>query len=780
MLGFEDFARLIIEAQSVNSEASYNSWTILSNFSKENFETFLTYFIKTLESSDSPLNSKKISIILFDYLFKIEDHNYVIIPEIFPSLIEVILSMFQLNDIELSGLSGKLISSLVLPELLDDYDSEMMTVFAKSFLGVHTDSEIYGISTVLYDLCRNTSVSRTEQQLIMQGIHLHLIENGNEVSTFNKIAILKILETQIDSSLEEQALQIVLQMLVELLSNSELHNDIFYCFYLILLNFPNYIQFIFQNVVSIAIQSLIQNENNQQSIIYFFNNLISDDTIQFYQKIIPIILPPLFKIFQSEVDNFQSDTSRLIENILEIYKGNIIQLIDSLPNKTNLSFLLSFCVIAKNQKEGEEVNFPFLISMINSVNERERYMAIRCVKKLVKNDTFSELAVSESLKHLEDEVSEVRYEVIGLLGHLSKNQNFPIENYFESLLNFYLSENPYLSLVSYSALRRVIKVTTHERLLLLTQPILALFEQFLNSPNFYENLISLSTLIQTISFNLGEKFSPFAEHSLSLLQKMSNIDLDFMIHTFTAISSIASQTHILPFLDQFCQSMLTTLQSFVVDYGKKTEEELNDEDYIELVETTVDAVINSICFVMESFDITSFLPDFLTTYLVMFQMTHYNKFISGFNDIFMKYPSFVENVGEGLSQLLVASSSEFVEFVDENDCEDKNELFLSVTFLTDLISLLRIIVRCLAVDQPFFVFVLEMIVLCQKFVNSYKELKNVLLELLCELTKKLPNETFAFIQSHEDVKSVILFGLNDIEVHDYSQSIVDTFGAESF
>lgn len=802
LLRLEDFAQLIIEVQSTDSDTSYSTWEFLSRFIKENFDTFLTYFISILESSDYPLNSKKITLILFDQLFKDDSNNLPIAPDIFPSLIEVNLSMFQLNDIELTGLSAKLTYSLVLPELLDEDEeesgSELMNLLIKHFSTVENASEIYGFSTILYEICRTVKISHLEQEMIIQGIQNHLISNSNSIDSFIKIKILKILNSQIDKSMEEPTLQTILQLLVQIIDDIELHSEIFSCFSSIITSFPSYTDSIFKNLVPIAIESLNQNEDNYQSLLYFFNTLISKDTIQYYQEIIPVLIPFLFSIlenevdiFESEVDNYKSEVSDLIENIFRIYDGDIIELVQEQQNKNNLAFLLAFCVLSKKG----EVNFPFVFSMINSKNPRERYMAIRCVKKLIKSDIFNEDLISESLKHFEDDSIVVQIETIDLIGELSKNNEFPIENFFEIVLHFYMCDNYFLYFISYESLKKFIERISLEKLSLLVPLILSDFEECLSNEETYELLISLSTLIQSLSIRLGELYSPFAEQSFSLLQQMSNIDEDFLVSSLTPIASIAYNTKFMPFLDEFCVTMLNALQSFCESHQAKNEEENEeedkfDEDYNEVVEGMIDAVLISLCFMMKEFDLRGIAPDFLITFFGLFEITGYLKIFGGFSDILSNYPEFTKVVGEQLFQLIISSSKKLFSFINsEEEDEDEEEDFdddddyeksEALHILSDVLNLIKILTVEFDIDQPFVEFVFQLIEASEKFAKKSETLNFVLLTIICEFSKKVPNETFEFIQSHNATKEAVLFGLNDTETHQVSQNIIDIFGAENF
>lgn len=794
LLPIEEFAQLIIEAQNTNSETSYSTWETLCNFSKENFDTFLTYFITILESSDFPLNTKKILLILFNRLFKFRDDALVITPDIFPSIIQDTLSLFQNNDLELTGLSANLISSLVIPDLSEDGDTEIIVTFAKSFSTVETNSEIYGFSTILYDICYNVQTTRNEQNIIIESIQNQLNTISDKIEIYNLKNFVKILDLLVDSSMEESTIQTILQILSQLIEFIDLHGEIFICFSTIIEEFPSYTETIFQNLVPVAIESLSQNQSNQQSLFYFFDTLITPKTVQYYQEIIPVLLPYLLSILDSEVETFKSDVSGLIENFFCIYEGDIIQLIQSQQNKSNLAFLLASCVMAKTKKG--EVNNDFIQAMINSENSRERFMAIRCVKKLTKSDKFNEKLITESVKHCDDEIVEIKVMAIDLVGELTKYEEFPIEEFFTVVLNSYMFGNRDLNDASYSTLTKIIKNSSSDRLCLLVPLILSQFEECLSNNELFEILISLSTLMQSIALQLGEKYSPFAEHSLDLLQKMSTIDEDFLIHSLTPISYIAAKTKFLPFLSDFCSSMIGALQSFCEEYQKK-EFDKNDEDFNEVVETMIDAIINSTSYLLITFDIQNFVKDFMNTYFKVFEITHYFKIICGFSDILTKYDELLNEFGHPLFELLSSSSTEIANYIKgddddeviENENEEEEEENDAIDFdlneviyvSTDLLNLINIFVDKTSVDESFIEFAFYMIELCQKFLKyDKKELKCSLLSLVSELSLKIPKETMEFIQNHNKIKEAILFGLDDLEIHPISQKIVNVFGPESF
>ena len=105
----------------------------------------------------------------------------------------------------------------------------------------------------------------------------------------------------------------------------------------------------------------------------------------------------------------------------------------------------------------------------------------------------------------------------------------------------------------------------------------------------------------------------------------------------------------------------------------------------------------------------------------------------------------------------------------------------AISVSSDLLNLMKIFASQIDIDQTFAEFAFHLIELCMKFIDDENEaLKYVLLCLVSELSKKIPNETFEFIQNHEVIKEAVLFGLNDEEIHDVSQNIVNIFGPESF
>lgn len=782
MLNFEDFLQLAKELQSPTSDQSYQSQTILVDFTHHHFETFQTYFLQVLDDTEIPLHTKKIVLILFNSLFRNENDEISINPNCVQLIVKSLLSMFQYNDIELVRLSANLIASFFLIQQSDDDGIEkFISVCINSLSSVTTPSEIYGFAIIIFELCSRFPLQLQLQQSVFEICHNFL---NSQIDSFIKIKFIQIFETQIQSPLPIQFLTSILERCFTLFSDINLHNELFLCYSQIIFRFPKTTEMIFKNIVPFAIQSL-PNSLERQSILFFFSSSISQSTIEYYQEVIPILLPILVSISDTEINHFTSDTSELIEELFSVYQNNPIELLQSLNIQSNYIYLLAFYEIAQTLGKNY-VDFNFLKAMITSPNQKEKYMAIRCVNVLTQQEFIEELIILV-VQNFADPNVAIQCELIDLLSTLSLYKNFPIEMYFGPLFTFFLGEDPYLGEGALNTLRKIIKqkAVTIEKLVLLVNTLLKCFNESLQNVSSFDFLPYFSSLIQSLAFRLNDQFLPFADSSYECLIKMSQISLPLLLDSFPPIAAIAKCTKDFPFLEDYMNNVLQVLSQ--------------NED-VDLLKQIIDVVVNSVSSLLSTFDLSFKAPQLFEKYLLLFHQKKFIQIISGFYDLLNAFPQLFNIYGEQLIDLLSISAQELqveiqnqsstnINYIDLNDNEEEGEEEDGLidddddvlTMFVDLFDLSEFIFRIdqTNISHKMIEFVLQMIVFSQHWFRDFEVRKSLLL-LILRLSMICPDLIIKIIQSNVKIKDMILFGLNSQNLNPISQQIINIFGYDSF
>ncbi|OHT04949.1 hypothetical protein TRFO_27453 [Tritrichomonas foetus] len=756
---FTSFGQYLLTAQSPQPNISYQSWCVLSDFTKQNFDIFMNYFLEILQNTEFPSNSKKFALILFNRLFQSEDSNFAINPDIFPNLIQIVLSMFSSNDIELAGLSAELLSNLSILELQDDENCPLISAYAQSLASVSTPSEIYGFSTLLSDICSIFKTNEDEQNMIMTAVLHHLSNQNNE--NYIKIKLLQISCSIIGQTENRQMIEALAAELINQMNNSSIYSELFNCWSQIVSDFPEFTPFVLQNISQIAINSL-ENIEAQSSILYFFNSLLCEETAQYFSNLVTLFFPILFKIIAEDEKSFENDATNFLENLIiltsSVYlsplSGNPIAFIHTIPNGNDYIILIAFCALAK-MKITFDLNFIF--PKISSQIPRERYMAIRCIKIITKNKQLLD-AVNECLLHTSDLI-DIQYQVVRLINVLLEVENFPIHNYFDFLLINTMNENPIICSVSFDVLKKSLSFMNQDQIILFTSKILEYFEKCLQNQVLHSNLIKLSTIIQKIAMKLKKSFLPFAKQSQNLLNLMAKIDFDYFIETLLPIVIIAYETENVILLEQICQTEIQILQ-------KNYE---NDD--------IVNSVITSFFYIFQLVNIEPYLSVIIPLYFTIFQQTKNLQVLSGFNDVLDSNQEIVKTEFPNLTNLVLQTieilGNEKIESYEIDYNEKKQTIF------NDLSDVILYLVKyspqsCLIQAAFQYLMILE-----QQF-DDLDSFSFSIIEMIYTLCIIQKDEVYSFLQSYPKIKEMIMEGLNDPNSHDYSQRIISIYGVELF
>ena len=784
-MDFDQFVHLLSSTQSWAPNESYNSWMMLSDFCSQNFNIFLSYFFEILSSGqDSKI--KKLCLILFTHLFKSEKNDFQISPEAFSEVIQLVLSTFQLNDYELAGISADLISSFTVQELMENDECPLVLAYAESLKGVSLQSEIYGFSIILINISSLFHLSKDEIQTIFEAITLQLsmaLNDDQLLMSYSSIKLLQLFQKIVNKIENSDQLNNFLRILMNIMQkniNNQMISEIFNCWAEILVDFPDYLSFIFQNIVPIALkilndigQSDINIQNNEEiqlSVLYFLIQMISDQTAPFILSIIQSIIPILFSIISNESYSYLNDATTLAEMIFSLMLDfdlnqneemdqnmflplNLLKIVTSQPNSNNFCLLLAYCSIAKSKCDFKNFDFSLVNNMIISDIPKFKFISIRFIRILSKKVLIEPLIykILENTQYND----EITIENMKLIGNLSIYPQINIENYFDFLIFNFLQEKPELGEIAYKTITKIIQTSNSEKIVMLIPKILICFDNCLSNPCYHEFLINLSTFLQTIAFHIGTQYTPFVEQSFHLILQMGKINEDLLFHTFTPISSISKATKQLPFLEQFCHTMLETLKKYP------------ENGYV------IDLIINSFFFLLQEFDLQFLIDQLILIYIEIYNNSKYLKIVSGLNDIFEKYPDHLQGHIQEIVNLFLSIAQEAFDNEPSND--DENDIY------NDMCNLMGIILKIFPNAElvPLSMQIIELSNIFVDDINSNDMLIENILFLVFLTSKLSPNDIYQLIQNNQNIKSLILFGLNNENTHNMSQSIINIFGVEN-